>query len=70
MTEVALLREIFDIADRDHSGFLDVDEVERIGQLMGLDVSKEDAWATIAALDKDGNNQVDFAEFCAILGRS
>lgn len=68
LTEVAILSEIFQIADSDNSGYLDVDEVYRIGKLMGLDVSKADAWATIAALDKDGNNQVDFTEFCAILG--
>ena len=70
LTEVAILSEIFQIADSDKSGLLDVDEVYRIGKLMGLDISKADAWATIAALDKDGNNQVDFTEFCAILGES
>ena len=68
LSEVALLHQIFDCVDKDKSGLLDVNEVMEIGRLMGSDVSQKDAWATIDALDQDGNRQVDFAEFCALLG--
>lgn len=68
LSEIALLRQIFECVDKDKSGLLDVNEVMEIGRLMGCDVSQKDAWATVDALDQDGNRQVDFAEFCALLG--
>lgn len=67
LSEITIMKQIFDIADVDHNEYLDVDEVERIGRLMGMDVTTADAWATIAALDQDGNNTIDFSEFCSIL---
>lgn len=67
MSDVSILHRIFQIADADGSGFLDVSEIERIGRLMGLDISREDALCTINALDRDGNESIDFAEFLQII---
>ncbi|OHT06088.1 EF hand family protein [Tritrichomonas foetus] len=67
LSEIDILKQIFDLADSDHSGALDIDEVVRIGQMMGLKVTNADAWATIIALDRDGNNSIDFDEFCQII---
>ncbi|KAH0785232.1 EF hand family protein [Histomonas meleagridis] len=67
LSEVAILHQIFNLADVDGSGYLDVTEVERIGKLMGLDISKEDAWSTIDAFDRDGNEKIDFSEFLQII---
>ena len=55
--------------DEDGDEKLNVDEVKKLGDLMGLDVTVSDAWATIATLDVNSDNLVDFAEFCAIIGQ-
>ena len=65
--EKQILRMIFDLVDKDHNQRLDVQEVKDLGNLMGLDVTISDAWATIATLDKNHDNSVDFDEFCAII---
>ena len=67
LSEVSILHEILEIADADGSGFLDVSEIERIGDLMGLKISREDALCTINALDRDGNKSIDFSEFLQII---
>ena len=67
LSDVAILRQIFDLADVDHSQYLELDEVVRIGKMMGLQVSRADAWETIKVLDVDGNNLIDFNEFCQII---
>ncbi|OHT07906.1 EF hand family protein [Tritrichomonas foetus] len=68
-SEREILRKIFDIVDTDHNQRLDVDEVQKLGSLMGLDVTMSDAWATVATLDKNHDNSIDFEEFCAIIGQ-
>ena len=62
-----ILRQIFDISDLDHDGYLDVDEVKRLGEQMGIKVDMNDAWATVAALDKNNDNRIDYNEFRAII---
>lgn len=69
MTERQILRRIFDLVDTDKNERLDVSEVQRLGQMMGLDVSISDAWATVDALDSNHDNTVDFEEFLAIIER-
>ena len=68
-SEKEILRKIFDLVDEDGDEKLNVDEVKKLGDLMGLDVTVSDAWATIATLDVNSDNLVDFAEFCAIIGQ-
>lgn len=67
LSDVAILRQIFDLADVDHSQYLELEEVVKIGKMMGLHVSRADAWETIKALDVDGNFLIDFDEFCQII---
>ncbi|KAK8877849.1 hypothetical protein M9Y10_004612 [Tritrichomonas musculus] len=67
LSDVAILRQIFDLADVDHSQYLELEEVVKIGKMMGLHVSRADAWETIKALDVDGNFLIDFNEFCQII---
>ena len=69
MTERQILRRIFDLVDTDKNQRLDVSEVQRLGQMMGLDVSISDAWATVDVLDSNRDNTVDFEEFLAIIER-
>lgn len=67
LSDVEILRQIFEISDVDHNETLDVDEVKRIGQMMGMDVTTSDSWQTIIALDRNNDNAIDFPEFCQIL---
>ena len=67
LSDIDILRQIFDLADVDKNQYLDLSEVKRIGQLMGLDVNEDDSMATIRALDQNDDNLIDFNEFCAIL---
>lgn len=67
LSDETILRQIFDLADADHSQYLELEEVIRIGKMMGLNVTNLDAWETIKALDRDGNNLIDFNEFCQII---
>lgn len=68
-SEQEILRKVFDFVDEDGDDRLNVDEVKKLGELMGLDVTVSDAWATIETLDVKGDNLVDFEEFCAIIGQ-
>ncbi|KAH0796055.1 EF hand family protein [Histomonas meleagridis] len=67
LQDIDILRQIFDLADVDKNQYLDLSEVKRIGQLMGLDVTEDDSMATIMALDENNDNLIDFDEFCKIL---
>ena len=61
----AKLREVFDKFDTDRSGALDVDELKiALRVLLGADLSVEDLKKLIDRADRDGNNVVDFQEFC------
>ena len=67
LSEKEILRRVFDLCDKDHNGRLDIEEVTELGKLMGKEVTKSDAWATIQALDVNHDNTIDFDEFCAII---
>lgn len=67
LSDETILREIFDLADVDHSQYLELEEVVRIGKMMGLNVTNLDAWETIKALDRDGDNLINFNEFRQII---
>jgi Ca2+-binding EF-hand superfamily protein len=69
-SETRLLYKVFTIADTDHSGKLEVGEVEAIAQQIGMKLTREQARQQIAELDRDGDHQLDFAEFCQLLGSS
>ena len=66
LTEKDILKQIFEICDLDGNGYLDLSEVKRLGQLMGLKVSSKDALATVKALDANNDQKIDFDEFCSI----
>ena len=70
LSEKDILQQIFDLCDLDHNGYLDVAEVNRLGKLMGLPVTYNDAKATIQALDANNDNKVSFEEFCQIYEQS
>ena len=58
------LRALFDAADSDASGSLDIHEIAQVShQLFGTALSGEDLVAAMKEMDGDGNGDVDFEEF-------
>eukprot|EP01047_Picozoa_sp_COSAG01_P018315 COSAG01_NODE_990_length_12289_cov_22.606545_2_plen_1243_part_00 len=53
----------FEDVDQDNSGTLDHGEIVYLCQSMGLKLKPEEINAAMAIMDKDGNGNVDFAEF-------
>jgi Ca2+-binding EF-hand superfamily protein len=72
LNEVGILRRIFKIADKDKSGALDRAEVtaiwEEIAKAKGKEFAAELTDNTIEWLDRNGDQKVDFSEFCGLLG--
>ena len=65
-SEVAQLRHLFDVVDKDGSGEVEVDELTDLLVAMNLISGADDVVAAELALhdaDKDGNGSVDFPEF-------
>ena len=62
---LAVIRETFAKIDTDGSGTLDRAEVENAGRMLGRVFYGTDLDDAMAAMDGDGNGEVDFAEFTA-----
>ena len=62
-----LLRDVFDKFDTNNSGSLDADELKVALRIaLGDDLSTEDCRRLVRSADRDGNDVVDFDEFCFI----
>jgi len=63
--EIHELQAHFTNIDTDDSGAIDFDEFSRLLRSLGLSRTDEIARLAFDAMDKNGNNKVDFKEFCA-----
>lgn len=59
----AQLMSIFKSLDKDHSGFIDANELLLAGKELGVNLTKEEAEATLKKIDKNGDNVISFEEF-------
>jgi Ca2+-binding EF-hand superfamily protein len=57
------LLEVFRYFDTDHSGAIDITELERLMDALGADVSPLELKIAAEALDTDHNGSIDFDEF-------
>jgi Ca2+-binding EF-hand superfamily protein len=64
---LASLQQTFDSFDNDGSGKIDADEMRAMMESMGIVASAEQVVNMIKQVDLDGNNEVDFPEFCKIV---
>ena len=53
--------------DIDHNGFITKSELREAMKTLGHNLSEEEVEAMIRDADKNGDNQVDFEEFKAIM---
>ena len=56
-------KELFDQIDEDASGLLDVSEIIKLANMLGVQMSAEQAQIEINKMDDDGSGEVDFEEF-------
>ena len=67
--ELAEFREIFDLVDKDKGGSISSTELAELMQTLGISASQEEIHAMVAEIDTDGNGDIDFDEFVAVMSR-
>ena len=65
--DLAGFREVFDLVDKDKSGAIEMEEVEELTQLLGMDLTRDEVELLVREIDKDGNGEVDFEEFLLVM---
>lgn len=58
------LGKIFDEIDVDRSGYINSDEIQKALQRININLSSRQIGSVLKNMDLDGNNQIDFNEFC------
>eukprot|EP01129_Flabellula_baltica_P009017 TRINITY_DN3619_c0_g1_i2.p1 TRINITY_DN3619_c0_g1~~TRINITY_DN3619_c0_g1_i2.p1 ORF type:complete len:519 (-),score=85.21 TRINITY_DN3619_c0_g1_i2:219-1775(-) len=61
--EIARIREIFNLFDKDHSGAIDREEFRHFMNAIGDPVTETEADSIISQIDTDGNGVIDLEEF-------
>jgi calmodulin len=67
--EIAEFREIFDLVDKDKGGSISSVELAELMNTLGINASQEEISAMVAEIDTDGNGDIDFDEFVAVMSR-
>ena len=67
MTDTEKYAATFELVDSDGDGLVSVDELHRLMQVLGQEVTEEKAASILAALDSDGDGRVSLDEFAAFL---
>ena len=62
----AQLRAIFDHFDADHTGKINVIELQEMCESMGKEMDINAAWEALKALDKAGGGMISFGEFWVV----
>uniref|UniRef100_A0AC35U2C9 EF-hand domain-containing protein n=1 Tax=Rhabditophanes sp. KR3021 TaxID=114890 RepID=A0AC35U2C9_9BILA len=67
--ELSEYKQVFDMFDADRSGAIGLDELEIAIRDLGIESTVEDLKKIIEEVDKRGNQQIDFDEFCEFMGK-
>ena len=68
--QIAEMREAFQLFDKDGDGHVTAKELMIVLQTLGQDPSIETCQDMIKEVDKDGNNEIEFEEFCVLMCRN
>ena len=68
-SELSEFREIFNLVDKDQGGSISSMELAELMSTLGINASTEEISAMVAEIDTDGNGDVDFDEFVAVMSR-
>lgn len=67
MADTAKYAATFELVDGNGDGLVSVEELHRLMQVLGKEVSPEKAAEILAKLDTDGDDQVSLEEFATFL---
>jgi calmodulin len=67
--EIAEFQEIFNLVDRDGGGSITAAELGELMDTLGIDATPDEIDAMIKEIDQDGNGDIDFEEFVAVMSR-
>ncbi|KAI8496129.1 hypothetical protein Bbelb_259700 [Branchiostoma belcheri] len=67
MEQRQAFREVFDLFDRTGGGTFDAEELDEALRSVNICLDKEELVDVIYGLDKDGNGEIDFDEFLALM---
>jgi calmodulin len=62
-------REVFNLFDKDGSGTISASELGTVMRTLGQNPSETEVENMIREVDKDGNGEIDFEEFCKLMVR-
>jgi len=68
LTKLAEARNAFLAFDLDKSDSIDVTELSAIMKTMGMKLTSEELDKMMKSVDEDGSGEIDFKEFCQLLG--
>lgn len=68
LTPLEQARQAFDMFDTDHGGTIDATELGAALRAMGQNVSEEEVKKMLAEVDDDGTGEIEFEEFCDLMG--
>ena len=60
------IKQTFDIFDRDGSGSIDLQELDKVLRTLGQNITELELQNLVTQLDKDGDGQIDFDEFASL----
>lgn len=63
----AELREAFDAFDRNRDGLVSIDELLQVMGMLGEEMTREEAEASLRRADSDGDGQLSYEEFVAFM---
>lgn len=64
------MRSTFDMFDTDKSGTISVNELKSVLKKLGKNMSDKEIKKMMSSVDKDQSGEVDFDEFCQMMGMS
>ncbi|CAF0731506.1 unnamed protein product [Adineta steineri] len=62
-------RHVFDLFDKNGDGNIDANEIGQVMRSLGLNPTNKEIADLIAEVDKNGNQRLDFSEFCAFMSK-
>ena len=68
--QIAGFQEIFNLVDVDRGGSISPEELNDLIRLVGMSITKDELDEMVAEIDEDGNGEIDFDEFMAVMSRT
>jgi len=65
--QIAEFREAFSVFDKNGDGSIGTKELGTVMKTLGLNPTDEELQQMVAEVDTDGNGEIDFDEFCAMM---